>query len=474
MVGVKVRGYRRASRRLFRRPRRGLFRGRGRFRRFSRFRRFRRFSRRRVVRRGRFHGRGRKSAHGRVMRFLAVQRNNAPGIIGDLGPGGAVRTFYLCGVTDSSTATQNATGGTPPAGSPPTWGSYWRVPLAFFANTYTFGLPTSSLLLEPTAEYVTNAPAHTLPYGAQCGFSSNEVFRIGDLASSVIIPWATIYKEIRVRRINVKFIYPRVMRTSTSALPIAYNADPQPLDASFHRMQQPAAFSRGGDMVFMCTRTTGPVEEEMPSTVDLQSGSFTQSCGYALIKKNPRLRKRAVFRNDVAYGMRPVKFSFRPTVAFPKLAYAQPALLGTGTNNEAQGLLDTAPSQANARNPSTAVGYTYRTAPWFPMVMPAFTGVSSLSNAGTTGQASYGNITSSTSPSWADQVLRWVSTPLFGMYMGLQPTTAQQWPTNMRRSVSFELEFRGLRVFDSTSFSGGFDTYYKEWGPLPTMHTRTY
>lgn len=407
------------------------------------------------------------------MRFLAVQRNNAPGIIGDLGPGGAVRTFYLCGVTDSDTGSENATGGTPPAGNPPTWGTYWRVPLAYFANTCTFGLPTSSTLLPPLIEYTTAVGSHILPSGAQCGFSSNEVFRVGDLASSVIIPWATIYKEIRVRRINVKFIAPRVLRTSSSA-PVPFGNARVTSEAGNHRLQYPAAFQRGGDMVFMCTRTTGPVEEEVPSTVDLQSGSFTQSCGYALIKKNPRLRKRAVFRNDVAYGMRPVKFSFRPTVAYPRLGYAQPALLGTGTNNELQGLLDVAPSAANSRNPATGMGYTYKTAPWFDMVMPAFTARSNSADAGTTGSASYGNITTSTSPSWADLVLRWVSTPLFGMYTGLQPTTAQQWPTNMRRSVSFELEFRGLRVFDSTSFSGGFDTYYKEWGPLPTMHTRTY
>jgi len=169
-----------------------------------------------------------------------------------------------------------------------------------------------------------------------------------------------------------------------------------------------------------------------------------------LIKKNPQLRRKAVFRNDVAYGMRPVKFSFSPSVAVEKRTPSQASLLGTGPLNEQQGLI--APSDSTttyARNPASAIGYRYRKAGWMQMVMPAFSAASHNTGQG----AGYGSgnsplvIYDTTTASFADQIDRWAKVPLFGMYMGLMPGTAEVWPKQLLQQVSYELEFKGLRNY---------------------------
>lgn len=458
MVGLSRRSFGRVAKRFIRRRRRA-FRGRGKFRRtFVRSARGRRF---RV--------RGRFSKHGRVQKFKCTQVSNASFPFSDSGGGGHWRTFILYGVTDSGTAAENAIGGAPPVGAAPTWGSYWRQPLSWNADTGQFGYtPTGVTLASLQGTYTQAVSGLIIPVQNFCGFSTNMAFRIGELYSAQIIPWATIYKEIRVRRINVKVICPRIVRTDNGLVPISADGSP---NASLRPFRPGGSYQRGGDMVFMCTRSTGPVPERQVSTTELNNGSWVQAAGYAFIRRNPRLRKRAQFRNDVAYGMRPVKYSFRPTVAVSRPNYSQLPLLGTLNTNEMQGIMDVPGANLNSRNPTTSMGYKYRTAPWMEMVLPAFTSVSSSANAGITGASSAGNITSTTTTSWNDLTNRWLLTPMFGFYAGLQPGTAQVWPRSMRVAISFDLEFRGFRNQEFAANAGGPPTYYKEWGPLPTVWT---
>jgi len=456
MVGFARRSLGRVAKRFVRRGRRS-FRGRGKFRR----------SFRRVGGRRRFRGRGRFSKHGRVQKFKSTQVSNAPFPFSDSGGGGPWRTFILYGVTDSGTAAENATGGTPPVGASPVWASYWRQPLAWDANTGNFNYsPSGVTLASLQGTYTQTVTGNVIPVQNFCGFSTNMVFRIGELYASNIIPWATIYKEIRVRRINLKIICPRIVRTDNTLVPISadgsQNHDVRPFRPG-------GSYQRGGDMVFMCTRSTGPVAERQVSTTELNNGSWVQAAGYSFIRRNPRLRKRAQFRNDVAYGMRPVKYSFRPTVAVPRPTFAQPPLLGFGSSNEQLGYMDAPGATTFSRNPANSMGYKYTTAPWMEMVLPAFCAISSAATAGATGASSAGNLTTSSGASYADLTNRWLQTPLFGFYAGLQPGTAQVWPRGLRIAISYDLEFRGFRNQEYAATAGGPPTYYKEWGPFPTV-----
>jgi len=330
----------------------------------------------------------------------------------------------------------------------------------------------------------------TNPYGnaIHCGFSQNTSFTIGELEASTILPWAQMYKYVRVKRIHCKYVHKRVMtvlgesgNTTKSDGTVLVNAaawfapgrDVQDPATSIGRAYQPSQhqWRRGGDMVWMCTKYTGPVPEEEITNTQLVSGDWKRHVGYSLIRKNPQLRRRAVFRNDVSFGMRPVKFSFTPTMAVAKSAPSETALLGTGPLNEQQGLI--APSDSFttwARNPASSIGYRYKKAGWMPMVMPHFSAASS--NTGQGGGYGTGSsplvVLSSTNASWTDQVERWTKAPLFGMYMGLMPGTAEVWPRNLLEQVSFELEFKGLRNFETLDEDGLPLAYHKDWGLLPT------
>lgn len=440
----------RASRRLFRRRR--FFKRRRFGRRF-----LRRFGRRRVSRRGR---RGKRGSV-RARSFVAEAFDNVNFYESDGGPGGATRFFFFSTVAGSTTPAQNVSF-VLPTGSPVTWGSYYRQPLSFNPISQQFGVSGTSTLLSPDAIF-TNLQGSTLSVQAFSGFSMNKVFTIGSLPAASFINWAYFYRQVRVKRIHIKYIAPRVVRTY-STNNIAGSAVPQQSVDTLCNRTFPGAYQRGGDMVFCCTRTSGPVEEFVSTAV----AEVNQRSGYALCRTDPRMRKRCVFRNDVAYGMRPVKFSFRPTVAMVRDNFSQTKLLGTDIQNENQGLVSASTGNVNfGRNPATSMGYKYRSCPWLDMVLPHFGSVSSGSSAGPGGAASEGNATSTLSSSYFDLLSRWLNVPLFGMYVGLQVGTAYQWPRNLRVSMSMELEFRGFKNMLGSSTEARPFSYFQEWGLLP-------
>lgn len=310
-----------------------------------------------------------------------------------------------------------------------------------------------------------------------CGFSMNETFTLGDLTATEILPWAKMYKYCRVRRIHIKISHKRVMPvyggvgiTSTSVTN----------NGAIYERQRTATTSlisqRGGDMVFMCTNRTGPMVEEQTTDSELVNSQWQRRTGYALIRQNPQLRRKAVFRNDVAYGMRPIKFSFRPGVLIRNTRQEQMPLVGTGTEgNELQGLISRDTGLNDSRNPSSNAGWRYAPAGWWQMVMPQFPGKSSAASGGpgSLGAGAVGgSLTYLSEPTegatrW-DPLRRWLEAALFGMYYGLQPGTALVWPTNLQKTIAFELEFKGLRNFNTTSNDGAPQPYFKDWGNLPT------
>lgn len=144
-----------------------------------------------------------------------------------------------------------------------------------------------------------------------CGVSMNMAFKLGDIGASSILPWAKLYSQVRCRRINIRLFAPRFTRNTfhqeyTVGTPAATR------EALHHGIM--TSNDLGGEMVFMCTKSTGVVEEERVENSELITGTWVNHTGYGQIRENARLRKRAAFRSGVAYGMRPVYFSFRPGV----------------------------------------------------------------------------------------------------------------------------------------------------------------
>lgn len=459
MVYFKRRTGRAASRRFFYRRRVG--------RRVRRFRRssFRRFPIRRFLRRRRY---GRKSRkQGGTKKFLAVVTQSVVALQSDEGPGGFIRTFALIGTTDAVLGSANAVGGNPPSGSPPTWGSYWRQPITISPRTGMPLLPASTSLINPIVNY--NGLASTSTSNMwNCGVSMNMAFKLGDIGASTILPWAKMYSQVRCRRINIRLFAPRYTRTTYHQRDAV--ATPAAARDTLH-IGNMIYNDLGGEMVFMCTKSTGVVEEEKVETSELITGTWVNHTGYGQIKENPRLRKRAVFRSGVAYGMRPVYFSFRPGVPVTKSGPQQRELLGVDNfANELQGFL--APSTVNdsySANQASASYYVMRAAPWMDTVMPTWGAKSNAAGGGASTVASHGNQLST--GSYVDLTARWINTPLFGLYLGLQPQTSTMWPWNLRMTTSFSLEFRGFKNMDSLNNDGLPYEYHKEWGNLPTLRT---
>lgn len=457
-----------SNRRAPRRYVRGLRRGRRTFRRRV-FRRYFRKSRGRFTRR--FRSKRSFSSRG-VKKFIAVQANRENAFQSDARGGGTTRSFLLIGTQNSSLSTQNSTA-VLPSGS--TWGSYWRVP-AIVYDEDVVNPTTTSTLIGPQIVY-TSASSSTTNNAPNCGFSQNECFRIGDITASVIIPWARMYRYVRLKKIHIKYTLRRSMMIGThnppGAAPVYANITAARAAANIG----PALSGgprRGGDMVWMCTSRTGPVPDETVTQSELIAGIMPLHTAYAEIRKNPQLRRKAVFRNDVAFGMRPVKFSFTPTYAAARFNNSQAPLSGQDPRQEKQGLMSSNNSTGYSRNPSSSIGYRYKRASWVPMVMPHFPAKSSEETAGIPGLSSTAIdgplvlTSSSLSSAFEDQVGRWLESPYFGMFMGVQVGTADVWPRNLRRSVSYELEFKGLRNFEAINDLGQPQEYFKDWGLLPT------
>lgn len=308
-----------------------------------------------------------------------------------------------------------------------------------------------------------------------CGYSQNEIYRVGELNASIIIPWAQMYRYVRVKKIHVKYVHKRSSQVIgyTAGISTAVTVG-DALNENYEVPQQTAVRS-GGDMVFMCTSRTGPVPEEAVTDAQITSGDWIHASGYSLIRRDPRLRKKAVFRNDVAFGMRPVKFSFSPTCVVATNRGMQVPMLGNTDTAPTfyQGLVSRQLTGQDSINPSTSSRYVFRKAGWWPMVMPQLGPSSAIANGGRAsyappGIAGQGLVIYSDGTYNRDEVGRWMLAPMFGMYMGLQPTTAAVWPHNLIKQISYELEFKGLRNMGTVNDTGQPVNYFKDWGLIPT------
>lgn len=458
---------RRTSRRYVYRRRRF---GRGSFRLRSSFKRFYRRSggsyRRRSFRKST--KRYRRTSKG-VKKFFAVAEWRSNAIESDGNAGGAVRSFLLIGTQGSTTANQNALGTTVPVG---TWGRFWRVPLIVYPSGVV--APTgSSTLLGPYSTF-TNLLGTRAGNAYYCGLSQNETYRVGELNASTILPWAKMYRYIRVKKIHVKYVCKRVSMAVTGQSSYLQSTTTNTAIVENEVVPQTESVRRGGDMVWVCTNRTGPMVDEFVSDTDLLNDTWLKHTAYAEIRKNPQLRRKAVFRNDVAWGMRPVKFSFTPSVVVRKFNNSQLPLVGVGPSNEDQGILSVDTATNNSSNPSSAMGWRYSKAGWWPMVVNTFPAVSSNASGGASSAAAgaaganLAILSNQAGTSYMDEVSRWVNAPMFGMFMGLQPTTGEVWPRNLLKQVSFELEFKGLRNFETVDNNGTPFPYFKDWGNLPT------
>lgn len=352
---------------------------------------------------------------------------------------------------------QNATYGTPAGAgvSPPSWVSYYRYPGTIdvlTGNVTVAGVGALSLLVQPTSQSVPLLSGLHISPAMRCGFSTNMVFSLADIPASSMIPWVYMYRYIRVKRIHVKVVAPRTQRVTMVQPNLAddpyielvphWNSGLGVADNSTAALPNN---SHGGQCVFMCTRRTGPIVEQMVGAgVDDREVHINRS-GYGIVKNNPQFRKRAQFRNDVSYGMRPVKFSFRPTVLQPRFSLGQASTLSE---------LLTGHGAADAWGRIQGSEWRYKSAPWLKMSQPS-----------SSAQASAGNTVSIDfrAPDTND----WWSTPYFGFYAGMAPYSCNAWPRNMRCTVSMDVEFSGVRNVYNTAATGGADTYFMEWGNAP-------
>lgn len=328
-------------------------------------------------------------------------------------------------------------------------------------------MPGSSTLLPPNASY--NDTAVRLRSNAwNCGFSSNITYNLNQVvAMQDYQSFSRLYEEVRVKKIYHKWWAPRVQLGAYTG---ANDARTQMEPWSSQKENNVPINPRGGDMVWMCTKKTGPIEETVPNTLDLDDSRWLDHTGYGFLKRNPRYKRHCVFRNNVAYGMRPVVFKFSPTMVVPRKSTDMPAyngLLAVGTTYQTQGILATPDgTTGNAALPFHAnVSWTLRKMPWVKTLWSAPV----ISDLSAPVRASAGNRTNTAPDSILARVNRWHTLPLFGMFHGMQPNTAMTWPRNVRQTFSFSLEFRKPRQsFNMDANGQQLDDYYREWGAIPT------
>lgn len=311
------------------------------------------------------------------------------------------------------------------------------------------------------------------------GFTSNFCYTLSDMPYfRRLQDWARMYQEYRVSRISHKWYAPRIARAAVQGVADGSGGTtlgaPNYWSASRENMYPNNA--RGGDMAWFCTKRTGPIVELLATTNDLNDGTALDKTAYSYLKRNPSLARRTVFRNDVAYGMRPVTFSFRPSIPVPdtKRNLASLQLKSTGSTGSGQVGFLTDPSATWVVQPpgGQTMSWRYAPMPWLPTRMtPTLTATGAASSTSNeVFRSSEGN---TTDVFLVDQnrTNMWYTMPMFGMCHCMQMQTAVQWPRNLRTIYSMVVEFRKPRVHDFTSASGDVSAaHFREWGRLPNQY----
>lgn len=328
-------------------------------------------------------------------------------------------------------------------------------------------MPGSSTLAGPAGSYTVAVTAQTRANAWNCGFSSNITYNLNQVVSMQDYQsFSRIYEEVRVKKIYHKWWSPRIQLGAVQGV----NAGRTAVEGwSSERENNVPTNARGGDMVWMCTKKTGPIEETVPDTLDLDDQRWLDHTGYGFLKRNPRFKRHCVFRNNVAYGMRPVVFKFSPTMLVTRKGFDMPtynSLLSIGTTAALEGVLTTPDGLNYGAHPyRPSYNWGFKKMPWIKTLWS----YANLDNASAGYRASAGNRTNTSPDSLLARVNRWHTLPLFGMYHGMQPNTAMTWPRNVRQTFSFSLEFRKPRqAFNMDANGQQADGYYREWGMVPT------
>lgn len=298
-----------------------------------------------------------------------------------------------------------------------------------------------------------------------CGFSQNMLFTIGDIHASNIIPWARMYRQVRLRRIRIRITGYRTDRVVTGNTTLSTSRATNEQNATLGVIPYRRL---GGEMVFLATNKCGVVPEESVGTLELQNGSWTNHTGYGLLNENRRLRRHCRWRSNVAFGMRPVYLSFTPGIPYPKRAWAPRYLVGQSSEPENSGIIYPNWDTNFSTNLSNMQNMTMKASPWMDMVAPAGS-ASSTPNMGAAAVSSAGNILEDPLTSFGDFADRWWAQPYLGLYVGLQGQTATMWPSNLRYTISYDLQFRGFRNWDTVSNGGTPFPYFKDYGLIPNI-----
>lgn len=328
-------------------------------------------------------------------------------------------------------------------------------------------MPGTSSLAGPAGSYTVAVTGQTRSNAWNCGFSSNITYNLNQVvAMQDYQSFSRLYEEVRVKKVYHKWWAPRVQLGAISGTDLARQAL---WGWSSERENNVPTNPRGGDMVWMCTKKTGPIEETVPDTLDLDDQRWLDHTGYGFLKRNPRYKRHCVWRNNVAYGMRPVVFKFTPTMLVPRKAYDMPvynALSSIGNTAATEGVLGDPAGTLAAANPLRGTpSWGFKKMPWVKTLWSNF----SLVNTDPSFLSSAGNRTNTAPDSLLARVNRWHTLPLFGMFHGMQPNTAMTWPRNVRQTFSFSLEFRKPRQsFNMDANGQQADGYYREWGMIPT------
>lgn len=423
----------------------------------SRRRVFRRIGKRRFSRRGR---RGKAdyggSRIGRVMQYTD-SANFPPS---DQGIGGLVRSFTLNYQPQLATSSLGNTGpatyGTPPAG--PNWGTYYRQPVTV-NELGALGQATGSTLWPPGRYSYSTAGVPYERSDYRTGLTVNYAFSVGQIPATRFLLWSILYSQVRLRKVHFKMWSHQVTRvnslptaamsTATSQLVTTFNgvgAITESNPSVYRLPYNVAAHERGGNLVAACTRFKGPVVEQEAVTNFIGSPDELYKTAYGQLKQDIRSRRSAQWRNDVAFGMRPIKFSFRPTMLNPK--WNRNLALTQVVNSVAPAGPD--------YNRLAGSQWKYVPSQWLDMV---------VTDPATAGGAGFASTAHYTSTGWYD-------VPHFGVCVAIQPGSATVWPTNIRTQISYELEFRGPRNFIADAVSGGPGNFFTDWGNLPTFQSK--
>lgn len=356
------------------------------------------------------------------------------------------RSFITCYTPNTSASTaERATVAATPA-SNTTYGRFYRYPWLrseltgnqFIQNGVSPSPVTGSSLPMVTGGFNDGQNGVATPVALYSGFTCNMVYCLAQVPFERLTNLWGAYKQVRIKRIRTVIYMPDGANFKGTNSGQVYTTGAQVITGNVYNNSFTAdayamtGFTRGiksGTVLAMCTRSTGPIIDDSFLNPDVGGGidpafqADYQSQMYRYHSTNrlihdPKFRRRLARRFNVCRRMRPIRFSFRPTVIAPRFGIS--GAMGTVVRNQIDG---------------STIRSKLVPSPWLPTQIPS----------DTLGASYTARTIFPTNDSRADSDSRVANSvwylPHFGLYVGMQPLSSHFWPF-MRYHTSFDLEFK--------------------------------